>query len=557
MALTTILSWLKARKTATTFFTLLIGVFALFSWLKQAPIFLDGDPFYHAKVAQLMIEQHGIVKEFPWMPGSILAEHYYDHHLLYHVALIPFVLVIGDPLIAVRIATIFFGALFVACFYLLLRSLKTATPLAFTLLLLASPTLVARLNLDKAPATSLLVLFGGLYALHARKPIILAGIAFIYVWLYDAWPLLLVATFIWCYADACSSVMRSGANSFKDLLIKSLKSFFFPARLIPLAACTAGILTGIILNPYFPNNLSFFKTHLISIALVTNGISFGIGQEWFPADVLTFIRSNLLFFILWIGAVSWILIQLSDRVRTMCIPPQTRLRPCVDTPTLFFGMLSIIFFFYTLKSQRMAEYFIPFGTTFAALAFRNVAAALSRPLFAEIVGVLKDARFIPFKMIVGIAVVIGTSFTANEIARSYESLHHNAGDSGRYAFHSLERVGGYMESHLSPESIVATHDWSYFPQLLYYADSFRYLWGLDPTFTRDVNPEKYDLLFSVMKGEKKDMLAQNLRQQFDASYLLTLKDGSPRSESLTALLKKDSLFKKIYEDSEALLYAIR
>ncbi|MBE0671720.1 MAG: hypothetical protein IH588_14120, partial [Anaerolineales bacterium] len=50
----------------------------------------DNDGFYHIKLAWLM-RTESLKPDFPWLPLSILNEaEFYDHHFLFHVALIPF-----------------------------------------------------------------------------------------------------------------------------------------------------------------------------------------------------------------------------------------------------------------------------------------------------------------------------------------------------------------------------------------------------------------------------------------------------------------------------------
>ena len=231
MIQTTVRQWMRSRIVLVTFCALLVGSFILFSWLKQEPVFFDGDPFYHAKVAQLMIERGNIIKEFPWMPGSILEQTYIDHHFLYHAVLIPFILATGDPLVAIRIASIFFASMLIACFYLFLRSCSVRLPLLYTLILFASPSFITRVNLDRAPAASLLVLLLWLYALMRQKHTLLFCVSFFYVWFYNAWPLAFVASFLWCTTNA------------------AIHNRLFDVRMYAsFAVCTSGLLTGIIIN---------------------------------------------------------------------------------------------------------------------------------------------------------------------------------------------------------------------------------------------------------------------------------------------------------------------
>ena len=50
----------------------------------------DNDGYYHIKMAYLM-RTEGLEAPFPWLPLTILnPREFYDHHFLFHVALIPF-----------------------------------------------------------------------------------------------------------------------------------------------------------------------------------------------------------------------------------------------------------------------------------------------------------------------------------------------------------------------------------------------------------------------------------------------------------------------------------
>jgi hypothetical protein len=83
-----------------------------------SPNMPDNDGFYHIKLAQLM-RIEGLKPEFIWLPQTILGpDEFYDHHFLYHVALIPFTL--GDLRIGAKWSAVTFAALaFMAIWYLL------------------------------------------------------------------------------------------------------------------------------------------------------------------------------------------------------------------------------------------------------------------------------------------------------------------------------------------------------------------------------------------------------------------------------------------------------
>ncbi len=553
---TPIFSWLRARKTAMCFFGILIVAFAFFSAMKHEPIFMDGDPFYHAKITQLILEHKNIVQDFPWLPQSVLAPHYYDHHFLFHIFLLPFVAVIGDPLIAMRIATSFFSALFLAIFYLFFRKLLPSISLFPLIIILVSSSLLFRLSLDKAPAISLIFLFGGLYALIRRKYFALFILSFLYVWLYDAWPLMLIAVILFCIANALSKLfMSERVFSFRRLPL----TYFFSLciqkeNILLLASCLGGLLSGIIINPYFPYNVIFYKTHLLSIAVVTSGVLFGIGNEWLPINPFTFANENLLFMVFWMCALCWTCIQMTSRVQSTFLPAYAKTPSSLSPSSLFFMIFSLFLFLATIKSQRMGEYFIPIGSAFIACTFQDFFKRVLWREWIQSVRVFLKNQSLGlqhiFCCIIGIFfIVLFFSMTLS----SYVSLW-NTINTRHYPFHSMAHVSAFISHTLPKGSLIINEDWSYFPQLMYYADEYRFAWGLDPTFTHDANPQFFSALVSLGKEKEHEKISDTLKNTLHASYLLIEKNEYGQEKKLTALAKKDKGLKKIYEDEEALLY---
>src|SRR5512133_200634 len=80
----------------------------------------DNDGFYHIKLAWLM-RTEGLKPNFPFLPLSILKDgEFYDHHFLFHVALIPFTF--GDLRLGAKWAAVTFASLgFLAIWYLFYR----------------------------------------------------------------------------------------------------------------------------------------------------------------------------------------------------------------------------------------------------------------------------------------------------------------------------------------------------------------------------------------------------------------------------------------------------
>src|SRR5512139_2290806 len=111
-----VLSWWRGHRAA-----LLIWLaFAFFLALVQfsTPDLPDNDGFYHIKLAYLM-RIESLKPDFPYLPLSILnSREYYDHHFLFHVALMPFTF--GDLRLGAKWAAVIFASLaFLSTYWLL------------------------------------------------------------------------------------------------------------------------------------------------------------------------------------------------------------------------------------------------------------------------------------------------------------------------------------------------------------------------------------------------------------------------------------------------------
>ncbi|MBI2645293.1 hypothetical protein HYW94_03930 [Candidatus Uhrbacteria bacterium] len=554
-----VIHWIRVRKTSVGFFGILIIAFAFFSALKHEPIFMDGDPFYHAKITQLMLEHKDIVRDLPWLPISVFRDGYVDHHFLFHVFLLPFNMLIGDPLVAIRVATSFFSALFLAVVYLFFKKLLPYAAFFPFFLILFSSSLLFRLSLDKAPAISLIVLFFGLYALITRKKITLFCISFVYVWLYDAWPLLLVASMLFCIADACATLFtREQEFSLRTFPLKKMFSLCVRKenRTIFLS-CTTGILAGIIINPYFPQNVFFYNTHLLSIALVTSGIFYGIGNEWLPKDPVSLASDNIPLVLFWICTLCWVSLQISARMRPHFLQEHMKTPSSLSVQSLFFLFFSLVLFFATIKSQRMAEYFIPIASACVACVLQDMfKRGPWRELLASIRDFLKNSSLRIQHVFCCIAGLVVCAIVLRWTISLSSNLW-NAVNGDNFSFYSMGRAGAFISKNIPKDSLIINDNWSHFPQLMYYADAHRFAWGLDPTFTHDADLDFFSTVSSLAQEKNKNKLASILKDTLHAQYLLIAKESPVQEKKLALLAKKDTGLKKIYEDDEVLIYQTR
>ena len=116
----------------------------------------DFDGYYHMKWARLLWEnikaKHFFPPTFTWLPLTTLnSNDYVDHHLLYHILLIPFTW-FRDVQTGGKIAAILFAsiALF-SCYWLIVRYEVRYRLLWLLALLASSAPFLYRMNMTKAP----------------------------------------------------------------------------------------------------------------------------------------------------------------------------------------------------------------------------------------------------------------------------------------------------------------------------------------------------------------------------------------------------------------------
>ena len=163
---------------------LVIGT--VFWWLQrrtQAICCGDFDGYYHIKWARLIWENwraKHFLPAFTWLPLTTLNAHdYVDHHLLFHVLLIPFTwfrdLQTGAKVAAVLLATL---AVF-SCYWLVVRYEIRYRLIWLIALLACSAPFLYRLNMTKAPPFAIIFLVFGTHFLFKRKFWPLLPLAFV------------------------------------------------------------------------------------------------------------------------------------------------------------------------------------------------------------------------------------------------------------------------------------------------------------------------------------------------------------------------------------------
>lgn len=465
-----------------------------------SPNLAGNDGYYHIKLAYLM-RTEGLKPAFDWLPLTILnAQEYVDHHFLFHVVLIPFTF--GNLVIGAKWASVVFGTVALLSVWWVLDRQRTPYAGAWALvLLIVSEAFIFRLSMARTQSLSLVVLALGLHWLLTRRYLLLLPLSFVYVWLYDAFPLLLLLAGIYVLA----SRLTEGET-----------------RIRPLAYVALGTVLGLLVNPYFPENVVFAARHILPKFLDATSIS--VGNEWFPYTTRQLIENSGLALLAFISGV----LALGMAGRRMHLRTATALG------------LALAFGIMLFEARRFVEYFPPFALIFAAFAWapilqrardRHTDRSGSERTMAVRGWVLAGLMAAPVLWIGARA--------------SLETLQ-GTKPTSRY-----QEASAWLAANSPAGARVFQTDWDDFPRLFFHNTHNRYIVGLDPSYLQLYDAALYDQWVELTQGDADD-LSGEIRGAFGAEYALTdLKhSGFLRSAA------EDPQFEEVYRDGEAAVFVI-
>lgn len=561
--------WLK-------YFFIFSFSFIVFLYLLVPPGILCPDGFFHTKMALLLKEQ-GVIKNFPWTQFTTYKDLFVDHHFLYHLFLVPFLSLPSpqnmdifsletDFLIKAKLATAFLASLTFLILYWFCRRMKIKGSLIWTMTGFLIPAFLFRLSLIRAPGISIIILLLSFYFILKNKYSPLFLLSFIYVWTYGAWPLLIIVIFLYCFAGACQKLNNQRNEIYQKIKNQKLKckikiqnskifkiyivilhfvfcilhfirSIFSKNNIKLIIACMGGIFVGLVVNPYFPKTFPFYWLQTFKIAFLNYQSKIGVGAEWYPPNLKTFFINVLPVFIPWIISWAWFAFKIKKHKKS----------------SWFFGFISLFFFFYTLKSFRNIEYFIPFSIVFNGLIFSQIIKKIN---WQDIKNNFKACFNGPnniFYFIAGLFLIVCVSISFGfYLNSSIKNLHQEYQRNGRPLNH-LQMASTWLKNHANPEEIVFQSNWGIFPQLFYFNSQNYYINGLDQTFMYEYSKELYQDWFDLVAYKTgPEKAAKILKENFKASYVLADKND----ERFVKLIKKSIGLIEVYQDEQAIIYRI-
>ena len=486
---------------------LLWVVFAAFLALVQfsTPDLADNDGFYHIKLAYLM-RTEGLKPDFPWLPLTILnPREFYDHHFLFHVALMPFTF--GDLRLGAKWASVLFASLAFLSVWNLLKNQRVPYAGLWALGLLAvSEAFIYRMSIPRAQSLSLAVLVLGLDWMLRGKHKWLAGLGFFFVWLYDAFPLLPLMACV--YVGAVWLAERR-------------------LDLRPLVFTAAGTALALVINPYFPNNLVFAARHILPKLVETTAVR--VGNEWYPYETATLLRNSPLALAAFIsGAMALGLSGKRMGTRTAAA----------------FGMASLTGLM-LFQSRRFIEYFPAFALVFAAFAWGELLAGWPEGEITKGGGARGAAAWVRqhlTALALLLAIAPGAWLTFKAAQDSMDS-------SKSYRLYA--GASAWLAEHTPAGARVFQTDWDDFPRLFFYNTHNTYLVGLDPTYLQLYDAELYNQWVDITQGDIREP-ARLIRDNFGAEYVLT----DLQHTGFLAAAREDPGLEQVYRDREAAVFQV-
>lgn len=347
----------------------------------------------------------------------------------------------------------------------------------------------------RAQTASLLILVLILHLLLTQRYVWLIAAGAFYVWLYDAFPLLMLIAGI--HFIALWWVERRWR--WQILIYTSI-----------------GTALGLVINPYFPRNVVFTLRHILP-KLTTPTTT--LGPEWYPYDPFTLIQTSGIAFVVVLLATGAI----------------WRKRHHLSTAMLSTWLLAVVFAVLAIRSKRFLEYSPAFGLIALAIC--------SQPLIEHWYTNSQMRRRLQLIVIpLWLVAILSTLVQARQAMQALDQIH--PADTNR-------DVSVWLRANAPANALVLNTSWHHFPFLFFYNTDQVYALGLDPTYMQLDSKQRYDTWVAIANGQ----IAQPafiIREQFGATHVLVQTD---QTAFLTNV--KDPHLREVYRDKYAVVFEVR
>ena len=463
----------------------------------STPKLVGIDSHFHIKFSSLMREQ-GFIRSLPWLQYTIYKDYFRDHHFLYHVLYIPFTF--GDLVSGAKWAAVFFASLATISFYWLLNVNRVKFAFVWTLLLMVSShSFLYRISMSRVQGISLLFLFLGILFITKKKYLALSILAFFFVWLYDGYFMMVVITVVFFFSKWLID---------KDCDVRLLIYFF------------AGLLLGIIINPYFPENISSYYFNMTRASQDPGVVK--VGKEWQPYNTWFLMKDSGLVWLLFFSAILFSFVYgIKNKAKSVSLL-----------------LISLFFFLLLCMSRRSVEYWPPFCVLFSAFAWDGLLPFKNeREIFAK-------KRLNIFLITFGV-ILLGTFSYIN-----YTEARKDIGSGKPLDYYKGAAI--WLKENTKPETIVFNTDWDDFPQLFLYNSKNYYIVGLDANYMYKFKPELYLKWKAITRGKVSNP-SEDIREIFKAGYIIT----DNKHKKFIKKAKKDKYCEVVFKDIYCTVFMVK
>ncbi len=436
------------------------------------------DAYYHIQIAKTMLNGgHWVITNFPWTTCSIWSSPFFDKEWLFHVFLIPFVSLFGDY-DGANIATIALVAAAAASWGALLKALGVKR-IALCLLLalsIAGYAFPSRLELCRPHLASLffipLVLNAAVRGWRWGTAAALCFYALSYVGAWHIAPMILLL-----------DILRFRANREKDGESPKFRAMSSWAL--------GGLLAGLLLSPYFPDNLRgiFVQTILV------------LKEKWFASGD----QSGLLVKELTPpqGLRLWLHLPLVAGMAVTATNAFRKRRGNLAPETTVMLALASIYLVMTMFSQRFVEYSAPACAAALFLFWENHPAAwwVSAEERPRKLAIYSSAALM-------IAATAGSVWLLNRDLRT------------RRASAPYLDSTAWIRENSTPGDIVFSSDWGANAVLFHHLPELRFLVMLDPYFMKAYSSRKHWLWWKIASGKLANP-AKTIMREFGAKIVFS------------------------------------
>ena len=416
-------------------FIIIFGI-AQFSY----PYIIGFDGYYHIKAAEL-VKDHGLIKDFPWAKYTILSEKYADTQFLFRFSLIPFIALFG-LILGAKIAASVFAAIALTIFYWFLKKNEIRFPFFWSLLyIFASAELLYRFMLGRQMPLAIAIIMLTIYFLQNKKYLLLSLVSFAFVWLYSGFVIQLFVVFAYFIIERLF-----------------IKKWEYKIVLYPVL----GAIAGIIINPYFPNNLSLLYIQIFKVNLLSNLYN----VEWKAWPFWEFIKNNFII-------LPFFLLSLIATVKNKKLAKMQA----------YFLALAFFFFIYTIVSRRMQEYFVPFAVLASVFIINDYLQSLEKN---------KSIKILKISGILLIVLIASINFAI--LKKSYLDTEF---------LHNYNGCAEWMKGNIPKNSLVFINAYA-FPYLFYENSDLVYTHGLDLTYSYLYDAKKFERYIGILQGTLKN-----------------------------------------------------